>query len=576
MSNKPPDGNWRKFDKLKIAYTILVQRWKLNGCRSDKFCDIKHFMPLGMQQYGIKLYKDVKCFRTFGVLPQVVKETFKITNENFDKSKFEVEVIATTSNKSKLLLLNRVYCSYCQLNVLPKLLEKYQEYIEDRDITLQDLLDNWDKWKVNNQYSDVVGCFIYLQADVHAGPGARRFIHRPIEHPSSAHPATVNKEKKKQKKNISKDLELTKVVVPQKRKADEPGQCTLTMKHQKKMHFVDIGKQLQSKVVLSAPSSNSNNEFAKGYCLSVVQEGVNKCLSQQAILHMYQVGLNGMKWWHEYLMSSNAVSIDGGKKISPPLEVAVNKNNIIKVEETLLNTYRYDTPDSLYDVARKSPFWSFMHDGISKFGNNLNGFYVRVIDQDYNPVYVPWGLPKVPGSLNTTALGAELVEDIARFTLDGKTNGWTQVSNYFSDDLLIPPAYMKMTTLREVDKDSKIIKLVVDNWPVLNCGDGVAVNRSAAVFVTNKYGLPSPSARCSVHASDGTLKRLAKSETMSVVEIATLYDNLRSIVKNFHFSIKNKEILDDAMSMLSLTLIKLINWGGTRMAHFLVACMTID
>ena len=35
-----------------------------------------------------------------------------------------------------------------------------------------------------------------------------------------------------------------------------------------------------------------------------------------------------------------------------------------------------------------------------------------VFDDEYNPVYVPRGLPKVPGALNTTALAAKLLEDI--------------------------------------------------------------------------------------------------------------------------------------------------------------------
>ena len=133
-----------------------------------------------------------------------------------------------------------------------------------------------------------------------------------------------------------------------------------------------------------------------------------------------------------------------------------------------------------------------------------------------------------------------------------------------------------MGTLRQVDEENKVIDDVVEDYPVVNCGDGVAVNNSAAVFIANTYSLPSLSAWYSVHASDGTLKRLAKSKTMSVPEIVTLYECLRSIVQNFKFSIKNKDILDSSMAMLGLTPIKLINWCGTRMGHFLLACETIN
>ena len=62
------------------------------------------------------------------------------------------------------------------------------------------------------------------------------------------------------------------------------------------MKYTDIGSQLQSKVVLSQPCRDSTEEFAKGFCMSVAQEGANKCLSQEAILDMYQMGLKGMQW----------------------------------------------------------------------------------------------------------------------------------------------------------------------------------------------------------------------------------------------------------------------------------------
>ena len=63
---------------------------------------------------------------------------------------------------------------------------------------------------------------------------------------------------------------------------------------------------------------------------------------------------------------------------------------------------------------------------------------------------------------------------------------------------------------------------------------------------------------------------------MNVPEISTLYGCLKTIVKNFKFSVKNKEILDSAMAMLGLTPIKLINWCGTRRAHFLTACTMVN
>ena len=59
--------------------------------------------------------------------------------------------------------------------------------------------------------------------------------------------------------------------------------------------------------------------------------------------------------------------------------------------------------------------------------------FVRVVDQDFNPVNVPWGLPKVPGAFDTVALGDELIKDVSKISMDGKINEQTQVSDYFHD-----------------------------------------------------------------------------------------------------------------------------------------------
>ena len=84
-------------------------------------------------------------------------------------------------------------------------------------------------------------------------------------------------------------------------------------------------------------------------------------------------------------------------------------------------------------------------------------------------------------------------------------------------------------------------------------------------------GIPSPSFRCASHTSDGTLKRLARSKTMSVPEVVELYESMRPVVKHFSYSVKDKELLDCAMEILDMTPFHLLSWCGTRMAHFLDA-----
>ena len=51
----------------------------------DYKCDIKHFILLGMKEYGRKLYSNPKCFNNYIVLPELVKTAFSELNAgNFD------------------------------------------------------------------------------------------------------------------------------------------------------------------------------------------------------------------------------------------------------------------------------------------------------------------------------------------------------------------------------------------------------------------------------------------------------------------------------------------------------------
>ena len=63
---------------------------------------------------------------------------------------------------------------------------------------------------------------------------------------------------------------------------------------------------------------------------------------------------------------------------------------------------------------------------------------------------------------------------------------------------------------------------------------------------------------------------------MCVDQVKTLYNCLRTIIKHFESSIKNKEPLDQCMGFLQMTTIHLISWCGTRIAHFLEACLVFN
>ena len=89
-----------------------------------------------------------------------------------------------------------------------------------------------------------------------------------------------------------------------------------------------------------------------------------------------------------------------------------------------------------------------------------------------------------------------------------------------------PPNYFKLGKLERLDIENKEIIIAVQNSSVGIFGDGVSYNNKAARFLSELYGFQCPSYRCSAHICDGTVKRLARSKTKSVVEINECYESL--------------------------------------------------
>ena len=81
-----------------------------------------------------------------------------------------------------------------------------------------------------------------------------------------------------------------------------------------------------------------------------------------------------------------------------------------------------------------------------------------------------------------------------------------------------------------------------ERLPIANCGDGVSVNVKAARVGAELYGLLCPDFCCSAHSVDSCWKQIARSETMSVNEVKTLYESLKPVVKPFNLSSKSKEL----------------------------------
>ena len=88
-----------------------------------------------------------------------------------------------------------------------------------------------------------------------------------------------------------------------------------------------------------------------------------------------------------------------------------------------------------------------------------------------------------------------------------------------------------------------------------------------ARLVAEKIGLKATFTRCSSHAVSGTIRILCDDNAKS------LYNNLKALLKHFSMSNKSSELINNALSALEMNNIHILNWGSTRMAGFLDACL---
>ena len=142
-------------------------------------------------------------------------------------------------------------------------------------------------------------------------------------------------------------------------------------------------------------------------------------------------------------------------------------------------------------------------------------------------------------------------------------------------DPILPaiPSFFKIAHLKGI-KDEKI-HLEIDSTyvPTAVCGDGCSVNLKGSRLLESIYGIKSPFSRCASHSSYGTIQRLCTSERSCQLDAKNLYENLRKLLKHFSRSPKSSDLLSNALTAMDMHDVHLLNWGSTRMAGFLDACV---
>ena len=131
----------------------------------------------------------------------------------------------------------------------------------------------------------------------------------------------------------------------------------------------------------------------------------------------------------------------------------------------------------------------------------------------------------------------------------------------------------KLIELKSINNDKILLAVKPENVPTAICGDGCTANTKASRLLKTGYSLKLLFSRCASHASAGTIRQLCTSVNSFQIDATAIYENLSSILKHLANSPRSSKLLNNALKILDMNNIDLFNWGSTRKAGFLDACM---
>ena len=348
----------------------------------------------------------------------------------------------------------------------------------------------------------------------------------------------------------------------------------------KQLKTTGIASFMEKDIGMHDECKDDSDVWAKKFAMDTVLTGCQKMVSQRASLTFYETVMKGVKGYHNTALGH--VSING-KKIKAQPKIKLNDNNIATLQHAVCDVFTEST-DSPNGALRKpyGKYYSIMHDGIQKFSRELNGVFIRTVQLDDDGVKIiniPWKLSEIPGgSLNATKLVTHLLKTIASVKIPTKNafDSFIQAQkNAGISDLEseFPPEFFKCCEIEHCDLDINSISLVFNEWPVVLMADGCYTNNSASTALTNMFGFMSPSARCSSHAADGSVKRMSKSQTYSVEEVKVFVEHYRPILRHYQMSSRSTCILNNALQAMDMKQVHLMTWCPTRMSNLLTCAV---
>ena len=114
--------------------------------------------------------------------------------------------------------------------------------------------------------------------------------------------------------------------------------------------------RFSTSISLKGRTKNTPSDFEKGFCLSLVHNGVNQMISQRAVIQNYEKAYEELLSYHDFPVGM--IGKQPGVSIPPPVKVQSNEHNI-DAERAILNAYMNDV-NSLHAKLKRSPVWSLI------------------------------------------------------------------------------------------------------------------------------------------------------------------------------------------------------------------------
>ena len=325
-------GEWKTFSKMKIRYTIITKDWKYEERTHREWM----LAPLGMVDALTRRLNAKSTYNQAKFISPEVKFALEISDDAtyaVEKMSIDVSNLGDLGEKE----FQHISCKVCAKDFIPAVIKMNKGKLPDEP-KLCHLIANWDKLKLPPTLMDLAGCFFAREPHVNSGPNGRRFIQRPTEHTplhakiklqlEKPESSQSRKQQQAEASSSSKSNSTDNTSDPQSTLTGDEG--VLSVKVAKKVTEVKDSKTnilfhkglnvvmepLQQSSIFSSlnaielksPCKDDIENWAKRTMFRMIHGGVNKMISNEASLELYELHLDGAHDYHNAVLKKVRVN----------------------------------------------------------------------------------------------------------------------------------------------------------------------------------------------------------------------------------------------------------------------------